>query len=38
MYRYYIPEINMRDIRNNTDLLINLENKFNKTTKLNIPI
>ena len=35
MYRYYIPEIHLRDIRNNTSLLINLENKFNKTTNKN---
>mgnify|MGYP006098393135 CR=1 FL=1 len=32
MQKYYIPEINLRDIRNNTNLLINLEKKFNKTS------
>ena len=29
MYKYYVPEINLRDIRNNTNLLVNLENKYN---------
>ena len=33
MNRYYIPEINLRDIRNkllSQNILSNLENKFNK--------
>ena len=30
MNRYYIPEINLRDIRNHTNIIKNLENKFNK--------
>jgi hypothetical protein len=39
MYKYYIPEINLRDTRNNINLLSNLEKKFNKqTTKDNIII
>ena len=39
MYKYYIPEINLRDARNNVSLLSNLEKKFNKqTTKDNIII
>lgn len=35
MQKYYIPEINLRDIRNNTNLLKNLENNFNKTSDKN---
>jgi hypothetical protein len=39
MYKYYIPELNLRDVRNNPNLLQNLENNFNKqTTKDNIII
>ena len=34
MQKYYIPEINLRDIRNNTNLFKNLE-KFNKTSSKN---
>ena len=34
MQKYYIPEINLRDIRNNTNLFKNLE-KFNKTSGKN---
>jgi len=30
MNKYYIPEINLRDIRNKTDIIKKLENKFNK--------
>ena len=35
MYKYYIPEINLRDIRNNINLLSNLENKYNKNIHKN---
>jgi hypothetical protein len=35
MHKYYIPEINLRDIRNNTNLLSNLENKYNKSIHKN---
>lgn len=35
MHKYYIPEINLRDIRNNTDLMEKLENKFNKISHKN---
>ena len=35
MQTYYIPEINLRDIRNNTNLFKNLEKKFNKTSNKN---
>ena len=35
MQKYYIPEINLRDIRNNTNLFKNLEKKFNKTSNKN---
>ena len=39
MYKYYIPEINLRDVRNNSNLMENLEKKFNKQiTKDNIII
>ena len=34
MQKYYIPEINLRDIRNNANLFKNLE-KFNKTSSKN---
>lgn len=34
MQKYYIPEINLRDIRNNANLFKNLE-KFNKTSGKN---
>ena len=30
MNKYYIPEINLRDIRNKIDIVKKLENKFNK--------
>ena len=30
MNKYYIPEINLRDIRNKVDIVKKLENKFNK--------
>ena len=30
MNKYYIPEINLRDIRNKVDIIKKLENKFNK--------
>jgi len=32
MYTYYIPEINLRDVRNKMNLMANLEKKFNKKT------
>ena len=32
MNKYYVPEINLRDIRNDTDLLTRFEKTFNKTT------
>ena len=32
MNKYYIPELNLRDIRNDIDLLNRFEQKFNKTT------
>ena len=32
MNKYYVPEINLRDIRNDTDLLTRFEKRFNKTT------
>ena len=35
MYKYYVPELNMRDIRNNTGLLGKLEKKFNKSITKN---
>ncbi len=35
MHKYYIPEINLRDIRNNINLLSNLENKYNKSIHKN---
>lgn len=35
MQKYYIPEINLRDIRNNNNLFKNLEKKFNKTSSKN---
>ena len=35
MQKYYIPEINLRDIRNNNNLFKNLEKKFNKTSNKN---
>jgi len=35
MHKYYIPEINLRDIRNNTHLMEKLENKFNKNSNKN---
>ena len=35
MHKYYIPEINLRDIRNNTHLMEKLENKFNKISNKN---
>ena len=35
MQKYYIPEINLRDIRNNTNILEKLEKKFNKTSDKN---
>ena len=30
MMKYYIPEINLRDIRNKNNIIQNFENKFNK--------
>ena len=35
MHRYYIPEIHLRDIRNNTHLMEKLEKNFNKTSNKN---
>ena len=35
MHKYYIPEINLRDIRNNNNLMEKLENKFNKISNKN---
>ena len=35
MHKYYIPEINLRDIRNNTHLMEKLEKKFNKNSNKN---
>jgi len=35
MQKYYIPEINLRDIRNNTNILEKLGEKFNKTSNKN---
>ena len=35
MHKYYIPEINLRDIRNNTHLMEKLEKNFNKTYNKN---
>ena len=35
MHKYYIPEINLRDIRNNTNLMEKLEKKFNKNSNKN---
>ena len=35
MHKYYIPEINLRDIRSNINLLSNLENKYNKSIHKN---
>ena len=35
MHRYYIPEIHLRDIRNNTHLMEKLEKKFNKNSNKN---
>ena len=32
MNKYYVPEINLRDIRNDTELLTRFEKIFNKTT------
>ena len=35
MQKYYIPEINLRDIKNKTNLINNLEKTFNKTSNKN---
>ena len=35
MHKYYIPEIHLRDIRNNTHLMEKLEKNFNKTSNKN---
>ena len=35
MHKYYIPEINLRDIRNNTHLMEKLEKEFNKNSNKN---
>ena len=35
MQKYYIPEINLRDLRNNNGLIQKLKDKFNSTTNKN---
>ena len=35
MQKYYIPEINLRDLRNNNGLIQKLKDKFNYTTNKN---
>ena len=35
MHKYYIPEIHLRDIRNDTHLMEKLEKNFNKTSNKN---